>query len=60
MSDSDEEPSWQELRKRFLLECEDCRAVFPPQQFGCEAADDLPRDVMCPRCGAPFCVVDPD
>lgn len=39
------------------LECEDCRALYQPEQFGCASADDVPEHVMCPRCGAHLVVV---
>ncbi len=39
------------------LECEECRALYRPEQFGCASADDVPPHVMCPRCGAHLAVV---
>ncbi len=39
------------------LECEDCRTLFRPEQFGCAHADDVPGYVVCPLCAAPLVVV---
>ncbi len=39
------------------LECEECRALYRPEQFGFSSADDVPLHVVCPRCGAPMAVV---
>lgn len=39
------------------LECEECRALYRPEQFGFASVDDVPLHVVCTRCGAPLAVV---
>lgn len=39
-----------------FLECEECRLTIKPEAIGYASANDVPHDMMCPRCGAPFAI----